>query len=331
MVSNIWNIGTSRRRALQAALACAGAFSLPARAQAQTADYPKKPVRFVVPFAAGGSDTMARAIADKLSPLLKQPVLVENKPGAAALIGSEYVANAPADGYTILFLGGGSLTPVLYKDLRFEILKALRPVICIARGGMTFMVAGSVPAGSFKEFVAYARKQPGKLNYSHTAGSIVLSTEMLKSEAGFDAVAVPYKGSSQVITGLLGNEVQMAIDVPFAYLPMIKEGRIRPLVHGGQERSPSLPDVPTLAELGMRDLLFAVSYGVWAPAGTPDPIVAQLNAAFNQVLKDPEIRERLAQASVLPVGGRPEVHAEQIALEQAMWARAAKQIGYTPQ
>ena len=149
-MSNMWNIGTPRRHALLAALACAGAFSLPAwvQAQTQTQDYPKKPVKFVVPFAAGGSDTMARAIADKLSPLLKQPVLVENKPGAAALIGSEYVANAPADGYTILFLGGGSLTPVLYKDLKFEILKALRPVICIARGGMTFMVAGSVPAGS---------------------------------------------------------------------------------------------------------------------------------------------------------------------------------------
>lgn len=300
-------------------------------ALAQSPEFPGKPLKLVVPFAAGGSDTMARAFAEKLGAVLKQPVIVENKPGAAALIGSEYVAHSAPDGYTMLFLGGGSLTPVLYKDLKFEILKSLDPVICIARGGMTFMVSGQLPVTDFRQFVEYARQNSGKLNYSHTAGSIVLSTEMLKAKAGFDAVAVPYKGSSQVMAALISNEVQMGIDVPFNYLAMIKAGKIRPLVHGGQERSPSLPDVPTLAELGMPDLLFAVSYGIWVPAGTPKPVVAKLNVAYNEVLKDPDILARLSQASVVPAGGAPEVHSKQIALEQQMWARAAQQIGYKPQ
>jgi tripartite-type tricarboxylate transporter receptor subunit TctC len=298
---------------------------------AQSGAFPNKPLKLVIPFGAGGSDAIGRAFAEKLAIALKQPVIVENKPGAAALIGSEYVANSPADGYTMLFIGGGSLTPILIKDLKFEINKALKPVICIARGGMTFMVNSAVPANNMKEFVEYAQRNKGKLNYSHTAGSIVLSTEMLKSRAGFEATAVPYKGAAQVLTALITNEIQMTIDVPFNYLPMIKDGKVKPLVHGGQERSPSLPDVPTLAEIGINDLIFAVSYGIWVAAGTPDPIVAQLNAAYNEVLKNPDIQARLNQASMVVVGGPPEGHTKQIALEQQMWGNAARQIGFKPE
>ncbi|WP_423459901.1 Bug family tripartite tricarboxylate transporter substrate binding protein [Ottowia sp. VDI28] len=308
-------------------LALAG---LSASAWAQ-ADFPNKPLRLVVPFAAGGSDVMARAFAEKLGEVLKQPVIVENKPGGAAIIGSSYVAQAPADGYTMLWLGGGSLTPVLIKDLKFDILKSLKSVVSIARGGMTLMVPGSMPVHNFAEFLAYAKANPGKLNYSHTAGSILLSTEMLKSKAGFEAVAIPYKGSTQVAAALMANEIQMGIDVPVFYLGMIKTGKIRAIAHGSQERSPSLPDVPTLAEVGVKDLVFAFSYGIWAPAGTPDAIVEKLNAAYNEVLKDPSIRERLAQAGVVPVGGGAGVHAKAVKAEQDMWASAAKQIGYEPQ
>lgn len=298
---------------------------------AQPVAFPSKPVKLVVPFAAGGSDVMARAFAEKLAAVLKQQVYVENKPGAAAVLGADYVAQAAPDGHTLLWLGGGSLTPVLLKDLRFEILKSLKPVISLARGGMTMMVPASVPATTLAEFVDYARRQRGKLNYSHTAGSILLSSEMLKSRAGFEATAIPYKGSTQVLTALLAGEIQMAIDVPFFYMPMIKEGKLRALVHGGQERSPSLPEVPTLQESGLADLAFAVSYGIWVPAATPEPVVAQLNAAFNEVLRLPDIRQRLAQASVVPVGGAPELHTRQVRLEQEMWARAAQQVGYRPE
>ena len=321
-------LGTPRRRWLAgfggALLAFAG-FTGSAWAQS---DYPAKPVKLVVPFAAGGSDVMARAFADKLGAVLKQPVFVENRPGGAAVIGSDYVAQSPADGYTMLWLGGGSLTPVLIKDLKFDILKSLKSVVSIARGGMALMVPGTLPVNNFAEFLAYAKANPGKLNYSHTAGSILLSAEMLKSRAGFDAVAIPYKGSTQVSTALMTSEIQMAIDVPFFYLGMIKDGRIKALAHGGQERSPSLPDVPTLAEVGVKDLVFAFSYGIWVPAATPDPIVNKLNAAFNEVLKDADIRQRLAQAGVVPVGGAADVHARQVKAEQDMWAAAAKQIGY---
>jgi tripartite-type tricarboxylate transporter receptor subunit TctC len=314
-------------RAGAAVLAWAG---LGSAAWAQ-ADFPNRTLKLVVPFAAGGSDVMARAFADKLGAVLKQPVIVENRPGGAAIIGASHVAQQPADGYTMLWLGGGSLTPVLIKDLKFDILKSLKSVVSIARGGMTLMVPGSLPVNNFSEFLAYAKANPGKLNYSHTAGSILLGTEMLKSKAGFEAVAIPYKGSTQVATALMTSEIQMGIDVPVFYLGMIKEGKIKAIAHGAQERSPSLPEVPTLAEVGVRDLVLAFSYGIWVPAGTPDAVVEKLNAAYNEVLKDPSIRERLAQAGVVPVGGGTEVHAQTVKAEQDMWAAAARQIGYQPQ
>jgi tripartite-type tricarboxylate transporter receptor subunit TctC len=196
---------------------------------------------------------------------------------------------------------------------------------------MTLMVPGTLPVNNFREFVEYAKKHPGKVNFSYTAGSILLAAEMLKSRAGFDAVAIPYKGSTQVATALVAGEIQMGIDVPLFYVGLIKEGRIKALAHGASERSPSLPDVPTLAEVGVPDLAFAFSFGFWAPAATPDPIVNRLNTAFNEVLKDPDIRGRLAQAGVVPVGGAPEVHSRQVAAEQQMWAQAATKIGYKPE
>jgi tripartite-type tricarboxylate transporter receptor subunit TctC len=327
MSTTTGNSPSSRRRGLLLIAVLAGMAAMPAVAQAQS----DKPLRIVVPFGPGGSDTLARAMAEKLSVQLKQPVIVENKPGAAALIGSEYVAAQPADGNTILFLGGGSLTPVLIKDLKFNLLKAMRPVVCVARGGMTLMVPGTLPVNNFREFVDYAKKNPGKLNFSYTAGSILLAAETLKSRVGFDATAIPYKGSTQVATALIAGEIQMGIDVPLFYVGMIKEGRIKALAHGAAERSPSLPDVPTLAEVGVPDLTFAFSFGFWAPAGTPDAAVNRLNAAFNEVLKEPDIRSRLAQAGVVPVGGAPEVHSRQVAAEQNMWAQAAAKIGYKPE
>jgi len=320
----------TRRRWLQQAGALAAATAAPAL-WAQGSALPNKPLKLVVPFGAGGSDVMGRAFAEKLSQVLKQTVIVENKPGAAGQIGSEYVANQPADGSSMLFIGGGSLTPILIKDLKFDMQKSLRPVLCIARGGMTMMTNAHVPANTLPEFVEYARRNKGKLNYSHTAGSMILSSEMLKARAGFEATAVPYKGAGQVLTALITNEIQMTIDVPFNYMAMIKDGKVKPLVHGGQERSPTLPDVPTLAEQGIDDLIFAVSYGIWVPAATPTPVVNQLNAAYNEVLKDPDIRARLNQAAMIPVGGPPEGHTRQIALEQDMWRRAATQIGFKPE
>lgn len=321
---------TRRRRMVLAATGAvlAGIASWPAAAQGA---YPDKPVRIIVPFGAGGSDSLARSLGERLGAQLKQAVIVENKPGAAALVGTEYAASQPPDGYTILFLGGGSLTPVLVKDLKFNLLRSMRPIVCVARGGMTLMVPGTLPVNNFREFVEYAKKNPDKINFSYTAGSILLAGEMLKSRAGFQATPIPYKGSTQVATALIAGEIQMGIDVPLFYVGMIKEGRIKALAHGASERSPSLPDVPTLAEVGVPDLTFAFSFGFWAPAATPEPLVKRLNVAFNEVLKDADIRARLAQAGVIPVGGAPEVHSAQVAAEQQMWAQAAAVIGYKPE
>ena len=294
--------------------------------------YPNKPVRFIVPFAPGGSnDVMARVFAERLSPIIKQPTVVENKPGASAVIGSEYVANSPADGYTLLFLGGGSMTPALIKDLKLDLRKQLRPIISIARGGMTVLVSGGVPAKTFPEFVEFARREKGKVNYGSTASSSMLAGEMLRQRAGFDAVGVAYKGSGAAMTALVSNEVQYVLDTPLQYLPLIKEGRLKALAHGAQDRTTVLPDVPTLAELGYKDLLFAVSFGAWLPAATPEPIVMKLNAAFNEVMAQPDVRQRILDGAMTPTGGAPDVHDKQIAGEQEWLANAAHKLNYKPE
>jgi tripartite-type tricarboxylate transporter receptor subunit TctC len=310
-------------------LGCSALAGAPALAQDE---FPNKPVRIVVPYGAGGSnDTMARIFAKHLSDLLKQKFYVENKPGAGGVIGAQMVANSPADGYTLPFVGGGSMTPVLIKNLKFNLLGQLDPLVPIARGGMTIMVSSTVPAKTFPEFVEWAKAQKGQVNYSYTAGSVMLATEMLRSRTGFEAVGVPYKGSGNAITAMLSGDIHLALDTPLKYIPMIKDGRLRALAHGGQERTPVLPDVPTLAELGYDDLQFAVSFGAWVPKNTPAEIVNRLNVAFNQVLKRDDVRQRLTEAGMSPTGGPPEGHRQQIAGEQAWWARAAKQIGYEAQ
>ncbi|MDQ8035219.1 MAG: tripartite tricarboxylate transporter substrate-binding protein [Bordetella sp.] len=324
-----------RRRHL---LAQAGAWCLagtglavPVAASAQDG-YPSKPIRFVVPFAPGGSnDVMARVFAERLSTILKQPTFVENKPGANGVIGAEYVANGQADGYTLLFIGGGSMTPALIKDLRVDLRRQLRPIAAIARGGMTVLVSGGVPARTFPEFVEYARREKGKINYGYTASSSMLAAEMLHVRAGFDAVGVAYKGSGAAMTALVANEVQYVLDTPLQYLPLIKEGRLKALAQGAQERTAVLPEVPTLVELGYPDLLFAVSFGAWLPARTPDAFVQKLNVAFNEILAQPDVRQRILDGAMTPTGGAPAVHDQQIAGEQAWLADAARKLNYKPE
>lgn len=294
--------------------------------------FPSKTIRFVVPFPAGASnDVLARVFAEKLRPILKQPVIVENRSGAAGVIGSEHVANGPADGYTLLFFGGGSITPVLIKDLRLDMRKHLRPVVSIGRGGMSMMVGSGVPARTFAEFVAHARREKGRINYGYGARSSMFAAEMLRLGAGFEAVGVPYKGSGEMMAALLSNEVQFVFDSPLQYVPMIKEGRLRALAHSAQERTPVLPDVPTLTEVGHADLKVGVSFGVWAPANTPDGVVQRLNAAFNEVLSQPDVSQRILDGGSTPSGGPADVHDKQIAREQEWLASAAQKLNYKPE
>ena len=321
----------ARRRWLGAATALVAACSLGLPSAWAQADFPSKPIRLVLPFGAGSSDSLARIVGHKVSAVLGQPILVENKPGAGAVIGTDFVARSQPDGYTLLFLGGGSLTPVLVKDLKVNFKESFTPVVALGRGGMMVMVSAATPVHNLKELVEYSRKHPDKLNFGYAATSARVAGEVLNAVGPMTATTVPYKGSDAVLTALISNEVQIAADVPVQFLPMIKEGKVRPIVYGGNERSPILPDVPTLAEAGHPNLFFPASFGVWAPKGVPDEVIRKLNQAFNSVLRDPEVVNRLTQASMVATGGAPEEHSRQIDSEHRGWAEAATKVGFKPQ
>lgn len=321
---------SSRRRWMVGATLAAALFawSIPGPSHAQ--QFPERPVHLVLPFGAGSSDALARVIGQKVSAVLGQPVIIENKPGAGAQIGAQYVARAQPDGYTLLFLGGGSMTPVLVKDLKINFKEQFEPVAALGRGGMMVMVSAETPVNTLQELIEYSKQHPDELNFGYVANSALVAGELLNAIGPMTATPIPYKGSTGVLTALITNEVQITADVPVQFLPMIKEGKVRPIVYGGSERSPILPDVPTLAEAGFPDIVFPASFGVWAPKGTPEDVIMTLNEAFNTVLKDPEVIEHLRQASVVPTGGLPEVHAKQIESEHQGWAEATKKVGFDP-
>ena len=325
-------VASARRKwlaVLGAAAALASAWAMPGVAHASA--YPDRPIKLVLPFGAGSSDALARVIGQKVSTALGQPVIIENRPGAGAVIGTDFVARSQPDGYTLLFLGGGSLTPVLVKDLKVDFKQQFRPVMALGRGGMMVMVSADTPVNNLRELIEYSRKNPGKLNFGYAATSARVAGEVLNAVGPMSATTVPYKGSSAVLTALIANEVQITADVPVQFMPMIKEGKIRPIVYGGSERSPILPDVPTLAGAGFPGVVFPASFGVWAPKDVPDEVVAKLNAAFNTALRDPDVISLLKLASMVPTGGAPEVHSRQIESEHRGWADAAKKVGFEPQ
>lgn len=322
----------TRRRWLAAVGAVAAAAGLYAPSGwAQASDYPNRPIKLVLPFGAGSSDSLARVVGQKASAILGQPIIIENRPGAGAQIGTDHVARAQPDGYTLLFLGGGSLTPSLVKDLKVNFPQAFRPVVALGRGGMMVMVSAATPVHSMKELVEYSARNPGKLNFGYVASSARVAGEMLNAVGPMTATTVPYKGSDAVLTALMTNEIQVTADVPVQFLPMIKEGKVRAIGYGDSERSPVLPDVPTLAEAGLGKLVFPASFGVWAPRDVPDEAIRKLNAAFNAVVKDPDVVARLTQASMVPTGGPPEEHAKQIESEHRGWAAATARVGFKPQ
>ena len=259
----------------------------PVRAQQK---YPNRPIKMIVPFPPGGPiDTMARLVAQELGSRVGQ-VVVENRPGGGSTIGTKLVAAAPPDGYTLMFGSSGSLAvaPALYSSLGVDPRKAFVPIATVALLPHVFVVNNDVPAKSIAEFVAYAKANPGKLNYGAGLGTPphLLST-LFKTEAKIDVVYVPYTGSAQSVTDLLGGQTQFTIDGLVTLYPLIKAGKVRALAIARAERWPALPDVPTLVESGYPDFVIDAWTGVVAPAGTPRPIVEQLNAAINAGLKTP--------------------------------------------
>ena len=296
--------------------------------------FPSKPVRIVVPFAPGGStDIVARYLAEKLTAILGQSVVVDNRPGAGGNIGAESVARAAPDGHTLLMATTGvmAINQSLYKNMGYDPAKDLEPVSYVASITNVLAVPIELPAASVQELIALGRAQPGKLSFASSgAGSSThLSSELFKSMAGIDLLHVPYKGSSQALTDLMAGRVSMIIDNMPSALPFIKAGRLRALGVSGSKRSPALPDLPTIAEAGLRGYESLSWTGIAVPAGTPKELVARLNREISAVLAQPDMRQKLADAGADAVGGAPELFAEHVRTEREKWSRLIKERGIT--
>jgi tripartite-type tricarboxylate transporter receptor subunit TctC len=309
--------------------ACFCLFAVPAASQ----HYPNRVIKMIVPFPPGGPiDTMARLVAHELSVRLAQEVVVENRPGAGSTLGSKAAASAEGDGYTLLFGSSGSLAvaPALYAKLNIDPLKLFAPVASVSLLPHVFVVGPSVPAKSVPEFVAYAKANPGKLNYGAGLGTPphLLST-LLKARADIDVTYIPYKGSAASITDLLAGQTHFTIDGLLGLYPLIKEGKVRALGIARAERWPALPQVPTLVESGFPDFTHDAWTGVVAPAGTPRDVVDTLNRAINDGLQSAEMKENLIRFSAIAKAGTPQDFAAFMQSELPKWAGLVKLAGAT--
>ena len=322
-----------RTVAIRALALAAAALALAAAplAAAQT-PYPGKPVRLVVPFPAGGTtDILARAAAQKLSEAWGQQVIVDNRPGAGGNIGAELVAKAAPDGYTLLMgtVGTHAINASLYSKLPYDPVKDFAPVILVAGVPNVLVVNPSLPVNSVPELIAYAKANPGALNFASSGSgtSIHLSGELFKTLTGVQMTHVPYKGSAPALTDLMGGQVQLMFDNLPSSLGFIKAGKLRALAVTSSARAAALPDVPALAEAGVPGFEASSWFGILAPAGTPRDIILRINGEVAKWLASPEAREKLAGQGAIAAGGTPEDFARHINAEMAKWAKVVKESG----
>jgi tripartite-type tricarboxylate transporter receptor subunit TctC len=313
---------------LAAALVAAG----PGFAQADpAAAFPERPVRLVVPYPpAGAADALARVLGKQLSERWGQPVVVDNRPGANGIIGTEAVAKAPGDGYTLLMgaLSTHVLNPLLNK-VNFDAVKDFAPVTPLATAPWVLVVNNEVPARSVQELLALAKARPGTLNYASygTGGGNHLAMELLKSMTGADIVHVPYKGSAPAMTDLLGGQVQVMFDSLASALPQVRSGKIRALATTGAERTHNAPDLPTLAESGVPGYQLLAWWALYAGAATPPAVVAKLNRDFGAAMNSEELKGQLAQLGLDPYTTSPEDFARMQAAELAKWSKLVRDAG----
>jgi tripartite-type tricarboxylate transporter receptor subunit TctC len=294
-------------------------------------DYPNRPLRLVVPFApGGGADIVARAVAAPLARRLGQPVVVDNKPGGGATLGADIVAKAPADGYTLLYTTPGPqmANPFLMAKLPYDPARDLVPVSEVAIVPNVLVVNKNLPVHNLKEFIAYAKAHPGKINFASAGqgASSHLAGELFKQSAGVFIVHIPYRGTGPALTDLLSGQVQMAIDSIAVYKPHIESGALRALGVATSKRSPLLSDVPAIAEQLKGFEAAPVNY-ISVPARTPQAVIDRLNREINAVLQSTELKEQLAAAGVLPQGSTPAAMAELIRTEAAKWKKVIEVSG----
>ena len=290
-------------------LALAVVLTALAASSALAQNYPNRPIRLIVPFAAGGAvDVLARLIGAKLSDQLNQPVIIENRPGAGGTLGADAVAKSPPDGYTILQnTNGAAIAPALYRSLPFDAMKDFAPVTQVVASNLILVASPKSGITSVKELIALARSKPGKLNYgsSGIGNPLHLTMEMLKHATGIDIVAVPFRGDAQIHAALLGGEVEIAV-VPLATaVELIKDNRVRALGITGAKRSPAVPDVPTIAEQGVPGFASSGWQGWFMPANTPVAIVERIQQEIVKAIALPDIRTRLDAMAYEPVGSTP--------------------------
>jgi tripartite-type tricarboxylate transporter receptor subunit TctC len=319
-----------RRLALACVLAaaCACGHVMPLHAQS----YPNKPIRLVVPFGPGGpTDVSARIVAQVVQSALGQSVVIENRPGAGGALGSRSVANAEPDGYTLLIGTSATLgvVPALMKNAGYDPIKSFAPVAKIADSTLVLVTPATFPASSVKELVAHAKANPGKLSYASAGvgNQTQLLAELFKSKAGIDVLHVPYKSGAEMVTALLGEQVQIAFPDVSILIPLIREGRLKALAVTSTSRHPQLPDVPTMSESGIPDFILTFWSGVVAPAGTPAEIITRLNAAIDDGLKSAAIRDSLAKVGSEAAPGSPQDFADFISTETTKWSAVAKLSG----
>lgn len=308
------------------------AFVCLASGAASAQDFPVRPVKIVVPAAAGGpTHITAQLLADKMQASLGQPVIVEPKPGAGNNLGAEFVARSAPDGYTLLFATTGthSINQTLFKKLPFDPINDFAPVSLVVQYPLMLVVNNDLPVRSVKELIEYAKKNPGKLNRASggMGTSMHLSGELFVRQANIDAPHIPYKGSAPALNDLMGGHVQLMFDSMITTMPLVEGGKLRALAVTGKKRSPAVPNIPTLAESGLPDYEATGWTGIVAPAGTPPAVIAKLNGSIVQAIKSPDIQQAFAKQAAEPVDSSPEEFAAFIRKETDKWGKTIRAAG----
>jgi tripartite-type tricarboxylate transporter receptor subunit TctC len=321
---------------LKCAAGLALALTLAAAGPALAQPYPSRPIKLVIPYPPGGiGDTLARELGMQLASRLGQPVVIESRPGGSQIIGADYVAKSPGDGYTLFLASLSSLVLNVYahKSMPYDPVKDFAPVSMFFSTPLYLVVNPKLPVNNVQEFIAYGKANPGKLSFGSigTGSSLHLTGEMFKSATGVDMLHVPYKGSIPAVTDLLGGQIQAIFDAGTSSLPQVRAGKLRVLGVSSLKRASGTPDIPTIAESGVPGFDATFWFGIVAPASTPKAIVQKLSAEINDILKQPAVRDRYKPNGVELAGSTPDEMAAQIQADMPRWTEIQRKAGVVPE